>query len=79
MPDTSTTDAPDGGPPRPAVRLVLGVAVLFALLGALLTRVAGAESIDGALTAALALLAVTATVAVFGAGTVRLAAKLLRP
>lgn len=74
-----TEPATDGGRRRTDVRLVLGVAVLFALLGALLVRVAGGGSLDGVLGAALALLLVTAVVAVFGVETVRAAAELLRP
>ncbi|QLG61553.1 hypothetical protein [Halorarum salinum] len=87
MPDTSHTEVEatgtdstaDGGGRRTDVRLVLGVAVLFALLGALLVRVAGGGSLDGVLGAALALLLVTAVVVVFGVETVRAAAELLRP
>lgn len=80
MSDSPHPDADDSGRTRRTdVRLVLGVAVLFALLGALLTRVAGGESVDGALGGALALLVVSAAVVVFGAGAVRTAAELLRP
>ena len=80
MSDTPHTDADDSGRTRRSdVRLVLGVAVLFALLGALLTRVADGGSIDGALAVALAVLVVSAAVVVFGGEAVRTAADLFRP
>jgi Na+-translocating ferredoxin:NAD+ oxidoreductase RnfE subunit len=79
MTDTTDPNADREGGGRADVRLVVGVAVLFALLGAVLTRVADGASVDGALGVALALLVVTAAVAVFGAGVVRTAADLLRP
>ncbi|QLG27832.1 hypothetical protein HUG10_09825 [Halorarum halophilum] len=74
-----STDDDSRSTPRTDVRLVLGVAVLFALLGALLTRVADGGSIDGALAMSLAVLVVSAAVVVFGGEAVRTAADLFRP
>lgn len=71
---------PDRSPPRRAtLRLVLGVAVLFALLGGLLVRVAAGASLDGFLGGALAVLVLTAAAAVFGSGTLAAASERLRP
>lgn len=66
-------------PPRATLRLVLGVAVLFALLGGLLVRVAAGARLDGFVGVALAVLVSTAAAAVFGSGTLRAASDLLRP
>ena len=67
----------DGG--RAVIRLVLGVAVLFALLGGLLVRLAAGASLDGFLGVAVAVLVLTAAGVVFGRGTVRAASERLRP
>lgn len=80
MSDSPYTDTEDGeSAPCTDVRLVLGVAMLFALLGALLARVAAGGGLDGVLGGAFAFLAVTAAVAVFGADVVRTVSGVLRP
>ena len=67
-------------PPRRAtLRLVLGVAVLFALLGGLLVRIAAGARLGGFLGVAVAVLVLAAATAVFGPGALREASNLLRP
>ncbi|WP_435062569.1 hypothetical protein [Halobaculum sp. EA56] len=66
--DDGRTD-PAGAPPRQ----VLAVAVLFAVLGGALVRVATVEAPPGALWAALAVVTVAAGAVVFGGDAVRTA------
>ncbi|MFC7096783.1 hypothetical protein [Halobaculum marinum] len=66
-------DAPVGG----GVRQVLAVAVLFAVLGGALVRVATVDAPPAALWVALSVVVVAAATVVFGGDAVRTAAELL--
>lgn len=69
QPDSETTT-------RPGIRTVLGVAVLFSILGGLMVRLAVMRTtpqLGAILATGLALIGATAAVAVFGRGAVKTA------